>query len=236
VLLLTSRRFTELPYFLSLSPIVKGFFISPTGNCGANYFVNFLRQEARLTPFTLAEHLAPGNKVIALDFDDPQSQGEVLAKARAFFLWCLGDPQDPSNIQRSRQLEDSLNELLANVVRHGCKATTLVGPINAEIHLGFDGVLVGIRVKDPFGSMRRQNLLESIAADQAALRSLGDTEPPSSGRGYKMILEKKQRVLVNLQEDVSTEVICITRLSSRNLDDLGQPSSLEIRSWPRFCA
>ncbi len=236
VLMVTTKQFTELPYFLSLSPIVSGFFISPTGNCSAQYFLNFLRQEMSPAPLDLAAHLDRDQRLITLQLDEQSSKSAVLRSANDFFLWCLGDADDTASIHRARQLEDSLDELLTNVARHGPHKSDGPKTVRAQIQLGFDGSTVGIRVQDPYGCLRRHNLLERLATDHAALDRLGEQSWPDGGLGFKMILDKKQRVIINLHENISTEVICLTRLSSRQADTSGQPVALEIRSWPRATA
>lgn len=236
VLLITLRPLSELPYFLSLCPIVSGFFMSPSGHCGAEYFVQFLRQETAPKPLLLSDHLESHQKTITLMLKTMNDKKDILERASEFFLWCLGDNEDPSHLARARQLEQALDELLVNASQHGHEKTNPLGPVEAHVQLGFDGSLLGIRVQDPYGCLRRHNLLDRLAARPLELPQPIGSSDNGTAQGYQMILANKQRVIINLVENVSTEVICLTRLSARKDDTSGQPVALEIRSWPRFAS
>lgn len=243
VLLLSRKTFSELPHFVTLNPSIDGYFVSPHLNCGADFFVSFLRRQFAGKPVSVADFLGTYSSSIKLSLTDVSKKQELLDGAQKYYLWCFGDSDDPGELERVRRLQDSLDELLSNVLQHGLGCGTHMDlqrissrveskpKILAEVELSFDGSKIVTCVRDPFGALDKATVLKSLATDHKAIQRLLGAELPSGGLGLRMVMENHQHLIFNLSANDCTEIVGIAFVTSRFTDADSLPTSFEVRTW-----
>lgn len=110
------------------------------------------------------------------------------------------------------------NELLVNAffsTEHNEKSRTIKLILDVDVHakLGVDDHCLVFSVKDPYGSLKRERLIEAL------LRSCREKTPieqeGGAGLGLYMTLMNSNQVFINVNNKKSTEVICVIDRTKR---------------------
>jgi hypothetical protein len=242
ILLLSRRPYSELPYFMAINPSIDCYFFSHNLKCSADFFVNFLLRQLAARPDSVTGLLANYTSSIKFSLTDVRKKQELLDGAHKYYLWCCGDSDDPGELDRVRHLQDSLDELVSNVLQHGLRRGARIvlehdrgraesqPEILAEVELSFDGSRIVTCVRDPFGLLDKATVLKSLATDHKALQRAFGADLPSGGLGLKMVMENHQHLIFNLCADDFTEIVGVAFVTSRFIDADALPTSLEVRT------
>jgi hypothetical protein len=121
-------------------------------------------------------------------------------------------------------VDESGKSLLNHVSRRD--AVELPGNDVATVRYACDGMLLAISVSDPYGSLRRDTVLEYLASCyQGRAGELNNPEERGgAGRGLHQIVETSDLVVFNVRNGLRSEVIALFNLGAAAATTATQPS------------
>jgi len=142
------------------------------------------------------------------------------------------------------RIETVTDELLMNALydapasRYGCRPLYQgrgrpgAGPVTdevAELAYGCDGRYFAVAVRDSFGGLRKNNILDNLerAREEGALPRV-DSDDAGGGLGFFFVLSSVTRFVANIQPGKMTEVICLFDLRQGAREFQGQARSFSI--------
>jgi hypothetical protein len=98
-----------------------------------------------------------------------------------------------------------------SLFNHLPRTVTIELQPNQEGRLSFatDGVVLGVSVRDPFGSLQGETILNYLETCYGGSAGILNKEKGGAGRGLHQIVENSDLVVFNLQPRSSTEVIAL---------------------------
>jgi hypothetical protein len=100
------------------------------------------------------------------------------------------------------------------------------------LRLGFDGLVAGLEITDPFGRLERRHVLDSILRGLAGAREGGgqllDTSHGGAGLGLFRVYEASTVVIVDVRPREYTRVMALVDLDANPRSARGQHASLHL--------
>lgn len=172
----------------------------------------------------LEKYLAFGCKLVKRTILNSAQKREAV-DAVSNYVSNLGDPgYSHPFFEYARLVTEVVDELLLNAVfdanprlkTEDRSLPFILGPDERiEMAWGYDGEYFGVSVRDPFGQLPCETILNYVSA----IRERGKvTSELSGGLGLKLIFEKAHQVITNVKNARITEVIALIRLETRMLE------------------
>jgi hypothetical protein len=137
--------------------------------------------------------------------------------------------------QMVARIETAADELLMNALYDApAAANGKAAPHAAEpalLRYGCDGKFFGLSVRDAYGALRKQNILDNIERardEQGTPRAPDASESGGAGLGLYFILSSATRFIANIDPGKSTEVICLFDMRGTARDFHYRAKSLNI--------
>ncbi|HJZ88027.1 MAG TPA: hypothetical protein VKN99_22795 [Polyangia bacterium] len=142
--------------------------------------------------------------------------------------------------QMVARIETTCDELLMNALydapaaANGRAATAIaLGEAGAPalLRYGCDGKFFGVSVRDTYGALRKQNILDNLERakdEQGSPRAAGHSESGGAGLGLYFILNCATRFIANIQPGRATEVVCLFDMRGSARDFHYRAKSLNI--------
>jgi hypothetical protein len=92
-----------------------------------------------------------------------------------------------------------------------------------KIHYGTDGVLLGVAVEDPFGSLSKDIIMKYLESCYSGQAGVHNKEKGGAGRGLHMMIESADLTIFNVKSKSKTEVISLFNLEKRK-DEESHPT------------
>ncbi|MFS4459458.1 cyclic nucleotide-binding domain-containing protein [Bdellovibrio sp. HCB2-146] len=85
-----------------------------------------------------------------------------------------------------------------------------------------DGVLLAVAVKDPFGALSKETIIEYLLSCYTGMAGSMNNEKGGAGRGLHQIIENADLTIFNVKRGIRTEVICLFNIDGQKRE--AQPS------------
>lgn len=84
----------------------------------------------------------------------------------------------------------------------------------AELRFGSDGVLLAISVRDPFGSLTKDTLIQYLDSGYRGEKNPLHVGKGGGGQGLRLIIEQSDLTIINIREREETEFICLFNIEA----------------------
>jgi hypothetical protein len=124
-------------------------------------------------------------------------------------------------------LYDAPTDAFGNsIYNHISRKEQVTLPDNKEvtIYFGTDGIVVGVAVVDPFGSLTKE-VIRSYLELCAKGVDASSTQKGGAGKGLYLIVSNSSQTIFNVERGRKTEVICLFDLERKNIDQQSEKPS-----------
>jgi CRP-like cAMP-binding protein len=92
----------------------------------------------------------------------------------------------------------------------------------SQLSYASDGVLLAISVKDPFGALSKETIIDYLISCYSGTAGSMNTQKGGAGRGLHQIIENADLTIFNVKKGIRTEVICLFNIDGQKRE--AQPS------------
>lgn len=218
-------KIADVAQICSQIKTVKYLFELSDGDSFGQHLAILIKKFSNKDIMNLDKYLAFGATIRHMKMVSNESKQEILNEI-SYFIENLGDPgySHPFGEYAARVavLTDELllnsifnaNPRFKNVDRS--LPFSLSDQEAIEISWGYDGEYFGVAVRDPFGQLAKNTILERVSQSKNIEVDIGLT--PSAGLGLKMIFDQSHQLITNIKREKATEVIAIVKFENRLLD------------------
>ena len=171
------------------------------------------------------KYLSYGASIQGLDIVDVSTKRSALERVEKSVSH-LGNGAEEKRFQEyARRVSELVDELVLNAIFDANPAMrdvsrsldfSLLQSEAVQVRWGFDGEVFAVSVRDYFGNLSKETIIEYLAEGHNSEKFWQDRK--SAGLGFRLVFERMHQFIVNVEPGKMTEIICLLRFEKRFRD------------------